>query len=64
MHAELNRLEDDREGHVGKEVLTRRRIDVTDMDAASLRRYVSEQIDTDHVSLEHRGSHTYLLVER
>lgn len=64
MYVEPKRAEDDLEGQVGIEDPSRRRIDVTDMDADSLRRYVREQVDTDHVSLEHRGRHTYLLVER
>ena len=64
MHVGMNRLDGERDGGPGIGKSTRRRIDVTDMDADSLRRYVRECVDTDHVSLEHRGARTYLLVEK
>jgi len=41
----------------------RRRIDVTELDAAGVDRYVRENVATDRVSLEHRGARTYLVVE-
>ena len=63
MGVSTNRLEDERDDRAGMGEPTRRRIDVTDMDADSLTRYVSEQIETDQVSLENRGRRTYLLVE-
>ncbi|WP_255168534.1 hypothetical protein [Natrononativus amylolyticus] len=43
---------------------TRRRIDVSEMDAAGVREFVRDSVGTDRVSLEHRGSRTYLLVEQ
>lgn len=42
----------------------RRRIDVTDLDATSVQEFVRHSIETDEVSLEHRGARTYLLVGR
>lgn len=41
----------------------RRRIDVTDLRAAGLEEFVRTNVDTDAVSLEHRGGRTYLLLE-
>lgn len=41
----------------------RRRIDVTDLDAASLEEFVEENVGTDLVSLEHRVARTYLVLE-
>lgn len=41
----------------------RRRIDVTDRRAAGLEEFVRTNVDTDAVSLEHRGGRTYLLLE-
>ena len=41
----------------------RRRIEVTDMDAASVQRYVRQNVAADDVSFEHRGARTYLLVQ-
>lgn len=41
-----------------------RRIDVTDLDARGVEEFVRTSIDTDEVSLEHRGARTYLVVER
>lgn len=43
--------------------LTRRRIDVTDMHADGVQEFVRSNVDTDDVSLEHRGGRTYLVVE-
>ncbi|MBZ6493965.1 hypothetical protein [Natrinema longum] len=40
----------------------RRRIDVTDLDAAGLDEFVRTNVETDAVSLEHRGGRTYLLI--
>ena len=40
-----------------------RRIDVSHLDAQGVQEYVRENVDTDYVSLEHRGARTYLLVE-
>lgn len=48
-------------GLVGTE---RRWIEVTDMDARSVQRYVRHNVETDQVSLEHRGARTYLVVQR
>lgn len=42
---------------------SRRRFDVTNMDAAGVQRFARENVGTDRVSLEHRGSRTYLVVE-
>ncbi|MFC7213229.1 hypothetical protein ACFQMM_07860 [Saliphagus sp. GCM10025308] len=39
-----------------------RRIDVTDLDAAGVEEFVRTSVDTDAVSLEHRGARTYLVV--
>lgn len=41
----------------------RRRIDVTDLHAAGVESFVRSNVETDRVSLEHRGSRTYLVVE-
>ncbi|SEP61484.1 hypothetical protein [Natrinema salaciae] len=41
----------------------RRRIDVTDVHTAGIDEYVRANVDTDAVSLEHRGGRTYLLLE-
>ncbi len=41
----------------------RRRIDVTELDAAGLETFVEENVGTHLVSLERRGSHTYLVLE-
>ncbi len=45
-------------------VTSTRRIDVTDLDAKGVEEFVRHSIDTDAVSLEHRGSRTYLLIDR
>ncbi|WP_049921485.1 hypothetical protein [Halopiger djelfimassiliensis] len=41
----------------------RRRIDVTDLHAAGIESFVRTNVDTDAVSLEHRGARTYLVLE-
>ncbi|MGQ3410752.1 hypothetical protein ACT4ML_00615 [Natrinema sp. LN54] len=41
----------------------RRRIDVSDLHAAGIDEFVRSNVDTDAVSLEHRGGRTYLLLE-
>ena len=41
----------------------RRRIDVTDLHADGLEAFVESNVDTDAVSLEHRGGRTYLVLE-
>ncbi|SFB87271.1 hypothetical protein SAMN05444422_102501 [Halobiforma haloterrestris] len=41
----------------------RRRIDVTDLRADGIEEFVAESVDTDRVSLEHRGHRTYLVLE-
>ncbi|WP_290819032.1 hypothetical protein [Halovivax sp.] len=41
----------------------RRRIDVTDLDAAGLEEFVEENVGTHLVSLEHRAGRTYLVLE-
>lgn len=41
----------------------RRRIDVTDLDARGVREFVRDGVETDRVSLEHRGGRTFLVVE-
>ncbi len=41
----------------------RERIDVTDVHAAGLEEFVQSNVETDAVSLEHRGGRTYLLLE-
>ncbi|WP_306052819.1 hypothetical protein [Natronococcus wangiae] len=41
----------------------RRRIDVTDLHADGISEFVDANVDTDDVSLEHRGARTYLVLE-
>ncbi|WP_222918113.1 hypothetical protein [Natrinema sp. SYSU A 869] len=41
----------------------RQRIDVTDLHVAGIGEYVRSNVETDAVSLEHRGGRTYLLLE-
>jgi hypothetical protein len=41
----------------------RRRIDVTDLHAAGVEEFVRTNVETDAVSLEHRGGRTYLLLK-
>ncbi|WP_265108411.1 hypothetical protein [Halosolutus halophilus] len=41
----------------------RRRIDVTDLHAAGIESFVRSNVETDRVSLEHRGERTYLVIE-
>ncbi|MFC4543172.1 hypothetical protein ACFO5R_14675 [Halosolutus amylolyticus] len=41
----------------------RRRIDVTDLHAAGIDSFVRSNVETDRVSLEHRGARTYLVIE-
>ncbi|MEY7851314.1 hypothetical protein AB7C87_19190 [Natrarchaeobius sp. A-rgal3] len=41
----------------------RTRIDVTDLHAAGIEEFVEESVDTEYVSLEHRGTRTYLVLE-
>lgn len=42
---------------------SRRRFDVTGMDARGVQQLVEEDLATDRISLEHRGARTYLLME-
>lgn len=41
----------------------RRRIEVTELHAAGIEGFVDSSVDTDCVSLEHRGGRTYLVLE-
>jgi hypothetical protein len=41
----------------------RQRIDVTDLHADGISEFVDANVDTDSVSLEHRGARTYLVLE-
>ncbi|MXV61970.1 hypothetical protein GS429_07845 [Natronorubrum sp. JWXQ-INN-674] len=41
----------------------RQRIDVTDLHADGIEEFVHSNVDTDYVSLEHRGGRTYLVIE-
>jgi hypothetical protein len=41
----------------------RQRIDVSDVHTAEMDEFVRSNVDTDAVSLEHRGGRTYLLIE-
>ncbi|WP_408957782.1 hypothetical protein [Natrinema sp. 74] len=41
----------------------RERIDVTDLSATDIEAFVRTNVETDAVSLEHRGGRTYLLLE-
>ena len=41
----------------------RRRIDVTDLHAGGIEEFVRSNVDTEDVSLEHRGGRTYLVLE-
>ena len=67
MNANVDRIETgtdaDRQPTDAPSVPGRRRIDVTDVDAATVQEYVRECVDRDEVSFEHRGARTYLLVE-
>lgn len=55
------------DGHEGPTTLEpepqRRRIDVTDLHTAGIEEFVRSNVDTDYVSLEHRGGRTYLVLE-
>jgi hypothetical protein len=42
----------------------RSRIDISDLPAEGVAEFVRTNVDTDRVSLEHRGAHTYLVVEK
>ena len=67
MSINVERIDDDASGRLTPEARPkrnrRRRIEVTDLDATSVQRYVRQNVGTDHVSLEHRGARTYLVVE-
>ncbi|MFC4439031.1 MULTISPECIES: hypothetical protein [Natrialbaceae] len=41
----------------------RQRIDVTDLHADGISEFVDANVDTDAVSLEHRGARTFLVLE-
>ncbi|AXR77281.1 hypothetical protein [Natrarchaeobaculum sulfurireducens] len=41
----------------------RRRIEVTELHTAGIEGFVDSSVDTDCVSLEHRGGRTYLVLE-
>ena len=47
---------------VGSNRTEPRRIDVSDLDTRSVQEFVRSSVDSDEVSLEHRGSRTYLVV--
>ncbi|MDF9744202.1 hypothetical protein [Natrinema salsiterrestre] len=51
---------DDRDARTADQ---RRRIDVSDVHTTEIREYVRSNLETDAVSLEHRGGRTYLLIE-
>lgn len=55
-----SRSTDDRDGQPQRE---RRRIDVSDLHTAGIDEFVRSNVETDAVSLEHRGGRTYLLLE-
>ena len=54
---------DRREGAALEREPNRRRIDVTDLHAAGIEEFVRSNVDTDCVSLEHRGARTFLVLE-
>ncbi|EMA35658.1 hypothetical protein [Halobiforma nitratireducens] len=55
---------DDRsEGAATAATPERRRIDVTELPADGIEAFVDESVDTEYVSLEHRGGRTYLVLE-
>ncbi|WP_226038931.1 hypothetical protein [Natrinema sp. DC36] len=49
--------------HANRATQQHQRIDVTDLHAAGIDEYVRTNVETDDVSLEHRGSRTYLRLE-
>lgn len=49
--------------HTNQTTQQHRRIDITDLHAAGIDEYVRTNVETDDVSLEHRGSRTYLRLE-
>jgi len=49
--------------HTNRATQQHQRIDVTDLHAAGIDEYVRSNVETDDVSLEHRGSRTYLRLE-
>ncbi|MFB1066168.1 hypothetical protein [Natrinema sp. H-ect4] len=49
--------------HTNRATQQHQRIDVTDLHAAGIDEYVRTNVETDDVSLEHRGSRTYLRLE-
>ncbi|KDE59440.1 hypothetical protein EL22_21935 [Halostagnicola sp. A56] len=57
----VERLEDDRTDR--EPDADRPRIDISDLQAKGVEEFVRTNVGTDRVSLEHRGSHTYLLLE-
>ena len=55
-------IEDDRT-EVGMDISSQRpRIDVTEMNASEVQRYVESNVATDSVSFEHRGARTFLIL--
>lgn len=63
MAMQLDRIKDESGSNSTAGGAERRRIDVSDLDAIGVDTFVRERVGTDRVSLEHRGSRTYLLVE-
>lgn len=59
---QLVRRPTDEDGAVSTDRTAPRRIDVTDLDAAGVTAYVERNVETDCVSLETRGTRTYLVV--
>ncbi len=56
-------FDDDRRAREPAVEPDRPRIDVSDLRAKGVEEFVQTNVETDRVSLEHRGSHTYLVVE-
>ncbi|ADD04578.1 uncharacterized protein Nmag_0994 [Natrialba magadii ATCC 43099] len=56
-------LTEDEASH--SEATQRERIEVTELHAAGVEEFIHDQtdVDTDQVSLEHRGARTYLVLE-
>lgn len=60
----VDRMEtEDEQGESGIVETERQRIDVTDLRADGISEFVDANVDTDSVSLEHRGARTYLVLE-
>ncbi|SFS47464.1 hypothetical protein [Halostagnicola kamekurae] len=59
----VERFDDERTDREPVADADRPRIDVSDLQAKGVEEFVRTNVGTDRVSLEHRGSHTYLLLE-